>query len=59
MMERRKQSPGKNSYEKEIAIMDNLRETFPSGAYDQGDMPEGTIITAPYYSDLNVLVALK
>ena len=27
--------------------------------YFQRDMPEGTVITAPYYSDLNVLVTLK
>ena len=56
VQERRK---NKAATEEEIAIMDNLRETFPSGAYDQGDMSEGTVATVPYYTDLNVLVTLK
>ena len=56
VQERRK---NKAATEEEIAIMDNLRETFPSGAYDKGDMSEGTVVTAPYYTDLNVLVTLK
>ena len=43
----------------ESAIMENMRGTLERGEYRFRDMPEGTVITAPYYTDLNVLVTLK
>lgn len=53
------QEERKNATEEEQAIMDSLRESLSPGVYHKRDMPEGTVITAPYYTDLNVLVALK
>jgi ABC-type amino acid transport substrate-binding protein len=43
----------------ENAIMNAMRDSLPKGVYKNRDMPEGTIITSPYYTDLNVLVTLK
>ena len=48
-----------NQTEEESAIMLNMVGTVTRDEYVQRDMPEGTIITAPYYTDLNVLVTLK
>jgi ABC-type amino acid transport substrate-binding protein len=48
-----------NYTEEERSIMENLRGASPYGAYPKRDMPEGTVITAPYYTDLNVVVTLK
>jgi ABC-type amino acid transport substrate-binding protein len=36
-----------------------VRELFDFSAYGKADMPEGTIITTPYYSDLIVPVTTK
>ena len=49
----------KNATEEELTIMDTLRESLPDGLYGNRDMPEGTVNTAPYYTDMNVLVTLK
>ena len=43
----------------ETAIMEALSESLSRDKYLHRDMPEGTVITAPYYTDLNVLVTLK
>ena len=43
----------------ENAIINAMRDSLPKGVYKNRDMPEGTIITSPYYTDLNVLVTLK
>ena len=48
-----------NQSEEENAIMKKLSESIPREEYSQRDMPEGTIVTAPYYTDMNVLVILK
>ena len=48
-----------NQTEEESAIMLNMVGTVTRDEYVQRDMPEGTIITAPYYTDVNVLVTLK
>ena len=45
--------------EEEIAILDSVRSAVPREEYWKRDMPEGTVATAPYYTDLNVMVALK
>ena len=45
--------------EEEKAIMSGIDKALPNGEYRLKDMPEGTITTAPYYSDMNVLVTLK
>ena len=45
--------------EEENAIMSALRRSFPFEKYALRDMPEGTIATVPYYTDLNVLVVRK
>ncbi len=45
--------------EEETAIMSGMHEALPPGEHSYRDMPEGTITTAPYYSDMNVLVTLK
>ena len=45
--------------DEENAIMLALRESVSLEKYPQRDMPEGTITTAPYYTDLNVMVTLK
>ena len=39
--------------------MKKLSESIPREENSQRDMPEGTIVTAPYYTDMNVLVILK
>lgn len=43
----------------ETAIINAMRDSLPKGVYKNRDMPEGTIITSAYYTDLNVLVTLK
>ena len=48
-----------NQSEEENAIMKKLSESIPREENSQRDMPEGTIVTAPYYTDMNVLVILK
>jgi ABC-type amino acid transport substrate-binding protein len=45
--------------DEELAIMEGLDEAIPPSKYVSRDIPEGTITTAPYYTDLNVLVTLK
>lgn len=45
--------------EEENAIMSALRRSFPFEEYACRDMPEGAIVTLPYYTDLNVLVVRK
>lgn len=45
--------------EEENAIMSALRRSFPFEEYACRDMPEGAIVTVPYYTDLNVLVVRK
>ncbi len=44
--------------EEEIALMNELSERIPPSAYGASDMPEGTIVTAPYFSDVLVRVKL-
>ena len=39
--------------------MSALRDSLPRDVFMKRDMPEGTVITVPYYTDLNVLVTLK
>ena len=48
-----------NYTEDEKAIMSALRDSLPRDVFMKRDMPEGTVITVPYYTDLNVLVTLK
>ena len=48
-----------NYTEEENAIMSALRDSLPRDVFMKRDMPEGTVITVPYYTDLNVLVTLK
>ena len=48
-----------NLTDEEIALMRNLLGSLSKEVFGNRDMPEGTVITAPYYTDLNVLVALK
>jgi ABC-type amino acid transport substrate-binding protein len=48
-----------NYTEEENAIMSALRDSLPRDVFMKRDMPEGTVTTAPYYSDLNVIVTLK
>ena len=45
--------------EEENAIMQNLRGSLTREVYRFRDMPEGTVNTSPYYSDINVAVTLK
>jgi ABC-type amino acid transport substrate-binding protein len=45
--------------EEENAIMEKLNGALPRKEYVLRDMPEGTVTTNPYYTDLNVLVTLK
>ena len=49
----------KGQTDEEIAIMKGLSVNKPIGGYHLRDMPEGTITTSPYYTDMNVLVTLK
>ena len=45
--------------EEETAIMSGLNSVSPFEEYWSRDMPEGTITTALYYTDMNVSVILK
>jgi glutamate racemase len=54
-----KQEKIANQTDEENAIMQKLFGSLPREEYLQRDMPEGTVITVPYYTDLNVLVTLK
>jgi hypothetical protein len=45
--------------EEENAIMSDLRRSMPFEKYAFIDRPEGTVVTAPYYTDYNVAVVLK
>lgn len=45
--------------DEEMAILEVLNSSMAPEEYDQRDRPEGTVTTAPYYSDMNVLVTLK
>jgi polar amino acid transport system substrate-binding protein len=47
------------STEEEIAIMKSLSESLLTEVFRNRDKPEGTVITDPYYTDLNVLVVKK
>ena len=58
-LETLKQEKIANQTDEETAILQKLLGSLPREEYLQRDMPEGTIITAPYYTDLNVLVTLK
>ena len=40
-------------------ITDYVSGLEKSDDLSEDDMPEGTVITVPYYTDLNVLVTLK
>ena len=44
--------------EEEIALMNELAERIDPSVYAAADMPEGTIITEPYFSDVLVPVIL-
>ena len=54
-----KQEKRAKQTEEEKAIMSGIDKAMPSGEHRYRDIPEGTITTAPYYSDMNVLVILK
>ena len=43
----------------QIAMIDRAAEFFSHEDLLNGDMPEGTIITEPYYSDTIVVVMRK
>ena len=58
-LEAYKQEKIANLTEKETATMNALHDSLPKEAYLNRDRPEGTITTALYYTDLNVLVTLK
>ena len=58
-LETLKQEKIANQTDEENAIMQKLFGSLPREEYLQRDMPEGTVITVPYYTDLNVLVTLK
>ena len=45
--------------EEERAIMTAIDESLKPEKYMQRDMPEGTVTTSPYYTDMDVLVTLK
>ena len=45
--------------EEETAIKERMHKTLSPGEHRYRDMPEGTITTAPYYADVNVLITLK
>ena len=42
----------------EVALLNELSERIDPSAYANADMPEGTIITEPYFSDILVPVML-
>ena len=44
--------------EEEITLMNELFERIDFSAYAVSDMPEGTIVTEPYFSDVLVPVML-
>ena len=44
--------------EEEVALMNEIQEIIDFPAYGAADMPEGTIVTAPYFSDVIVPVML-
>ena len=44
--------------EDEITLMNELFERIDFSAYAVSDMPEGTIVTEPYFSDVLVPVML-
>ena len=44
--------------EEEIKLMNEIRDTIDFKAYAGSDMPEGTIVTTPYFSDVLVRVKL-
>lgn len=48
-----------NYTEEEKKIMDDLTESLQEKRFSRRDRPEGTVITAPYYTDLNVLIVKK
>ena len=58
-LEEFRQEKEKNQTEEENAIMKALHESLPKDVFSNRDMPEGTVITTPFYTDLNVLVTLK
>ena len=58
-LEAHKQEKIANLTEEETAIMSALHDSLPGEVFKFRDMPEGTITTSPYYTDLNVLVTLK
>ena len=44
--------------EEEIKLMNEIQEVIDFSAYGAADMPEGTIVTEPYFSDVIVPVEL-
>jgi hypothetical protein len=44
--------------EEEIALMDEVSESINFLTYAKSDMPDGTIVTAPYFTDVLVPVEL-
>ena len=54
-----KQEKRANATEEQHAIMVGLNRGTSFEEYWSRDMPEGTITTALYYTDMNVLVTLK
>ena len=44
--------------EEEIKLMNEIQEVIDFSAYGAADMPDGTIVTEPYFSDILVPVIL-
>ena len=53
------QKKAESHTDEENNLMKNVYGSLPREVFRNRDMPEGTVVTAPYYTDLNVLVALK
>jgi len=47
-----------NMTEEEVNLLKEFRKAGPASAYATSDMPEGTIVTEPYFSDVLVPVML-
>ena len=49
----------KEMTEEELEVMKKVSELVSFAAYGRADMPEGTVITAPYFSDTIVIVTTQ
>jgi ABC-type amino acid transport substrate-binding protein len=57
-MEAKKTAWGRNMTEEELKLLTEINENIDFSAYGAGDMPEKTITTVPYFSDVLVPVFL-